>query len=175
MKRTSTGGSSRDRTPPPRPGASSRARPEEPRRQGQRPTSSRNRPTTAGPARPRESERAKAARLRAEHRRQVEVSRFRRPLLLVLGSMVVPGSAQLVTGNRRFGTIVVAVWGGLVGVVALILWQVPTTDLAKWAVQPAALTLFKVMAIVVAVGWIVVIVDAWRLGHPPALARQHRL
>lgn len=86
-----------------------------------------------------------------------------------------PGSAQLVAGNRRFGAIVLGTWAGIIGIVALILWQVPTTDLAKWAVQPALLTSFKVVAAVAALAWIVVIVDAWRLGHPPGLARQHRL
>src|SRR5699024_674030 len=67
------------------------------------------------------------------------------------------------------------VWLGVVGIVALMIWQVSMTDLARWAVRPAVLTSFKVLAIALALGWIAIIVDAWRLGHPPGLARQHRL
>jgi polyisoprenyl-teichoic acid--peptidoglycan teichoic acid transferase len=105
----------------------------------------------------------------------MELSRFRRSLLLVLGSLVIPGSAQLIAGNRRFGRIALGVWLGLVVIGGLIVWQVPLTELAKWVVRPAVLTSFKVVAIVLALGWVAVIVDAWRLGDPPALARKHRL
>lgn len=105
----------------------------------------------------------------------MELSRFRRSLLLVLVSVIVPGSAQLIAGNRRFGRIALGVWLGLVVIAGLVLWQVPLTDLARWVVRPAVLTTFKVLAIILALGWVVVIVDAWRLGAPPTLARKHRL
>src|SRR5689334_17001267 len=54
--------------------------------------------------------------------------RFRRAVTLVLMTLLVPGSAQLVAGNRRVGRIALRVWlasiGTLVAVVVLgLMWH----------------------------------------------------
>ncbi|MGH8824580.1 MAG: LCP family protein [Jiangellaceae bacterium] len=107
--------------------------------------------------------------------KRAEAARFRRSLTLVGLSVVAPGSAQVVAGNRPLGKVVLQVWAGLVVVGGLALWLVPVDALAGLAVRPWLLTLFKLLLLVVGIGWIALVVDAWRLGHPPGLKRTHRL
>lgn len=106
---------------------------------------------------------------------QVEAARFRRAMLLVIGSIPLPGIAQFIAGNRMLGRMVLQVWAGLVTVVALVVWLVPLDTLAGLALRPWLLTTFKVLAFGVAAVWVALILDAWRLGRPPRLHRQHRL
>ena len=47
--------------------------------------------------------------------------RFRRALTLLLMTLVLPGSAQLVVGNKRVGRIAIRVWLGVWAVVGLVL------------------------------------------------------
>ena len=107
--------------------------------------------------------------------KRAEATRFRRSLTLVGLSVVAPGSAQFTVGNRRLGKVVLQVWAGLIVVGALVLWLVPLDVLAGLAVRPWLLTLLKLSLFVVGLGWIALVVDAWRLGYPPALNRRHRL
>lgn len=109
---------------------------------------------------------------RQEH---IEATRFRRSLTLLGMSLVAPGSAQFLRGNRRVGKIGLWVWAALLGIVLLVAWQTSTNDLAKLAVKPWVLTSFQILAFMLALAWVVIIVDAWRLGHPPGLNRRHRL
>lgn len=111
----------------------------------------------------------------SQRRAQAEAARFRRSLLLVALSAIAPGSAQLIAGNTQIGKIALRVWALIVIVVGLVLWLVSLDTLAGLAVRPWLLTTFKVAAAVVAVGWIVLLLDAWRLGDPPRLVRKHRL
>src|SRR6476661_1120350 len=60
--------------------------------------------------------------------------RFRRAVTLMLMTLVLPGSAQLVSGNRRVGTIALRTWIGLLvltvaTVVASYFWH----GVAFWA------------------------------------------
>jgi polyisoprenyl-teichoic acid--peptidoglycan teichoic acid transferase len=107
--------------------------------------------------------------------KRAEAARFRRSLTLVGLSVVAPGSAQFAVGNRRLGTVVLRLWAGLVVAGGLVLWLVPIDALAGLVVRPWLLTMLKIFLFVVGVGWIALVVDAWRLGHPPALSRGHRL
>ena len=66
-------------------------------------------------------------------------------------------------------------WAGLIVAGGLVLWLVPVDALAGLFVRPWLLTLLKIVLFVIGVGWIALVVDAWRLGHPPALSRGHRL
>ena len=130
--------------------------------------------TPARPSDPRRAEarrRAKAA-LQAD---RAEARRFRRSLTLVGLSVVAPGSAQFIAGHRKTGKIALAVAGGLVTLAALVAWLVPMEDLAGLAVRPWLLTGFKLFAFGLAIAWAALIVDAWRLGHPPGLNQKHRL
>jgi LCP family protein required for cell wall assembly len=104
-----------------------------------------------------------------------EAVRFRRALVLLLATLVLPGLAQFIAGNRMLGRIIMQVWAAIVGIVALVLWLVPLDTLAGLAVRPWLLTTFNVLAFGIALGWIALMIDAWRLGDPPRLRRQHRL
>lgn len=120
--------------------------------------------TGSGPGRP-SSVRAQAAR----------AARFRRALVLMGATVVAPGTAQFIAGNRAVGRVALQVWAGLVVAVGLVVWLVPLDTLAGLAVRPWLLTGFKVVAFAIALAWIVLIIDAWRLGDPPALFRKHRV
>ncbi|GAA5115088.1 hypothetical protein GCM10023339_21570 [Alloalcanivorax gelatiniphagus] len=103
--------------------------------------------------------------------------RFRRALTLMLMTVVLPGSAQLVAGNRKVGRIAVWTWltllvVGLLTVVTSYFWH----GLAFWAGTSTGLLLaIRLGLMLLAVGWAYMLVDAWRLGQPLTLQRQHRL
>ncbi len=103
--------------------------------------------------------------------------RFRRAVTLMLMTFVLPGSAQLVSGNRRVGRIALWTWlsllaVGLLAVVTAYFWH----DLAFWAgTSTWLLQVIRLGLMVLAVGWAYLFVDAWRLGQPLTLQRQHRL
>jgi LCP family protein required for cell wall assembly len=125
---------------------------------------------TSAPPRPQQTRRRPSPR-----RTQAEAARFRRSLLLVGLSALAPGSAQLLAGNKRLGTLALRVWAGIVIIVALVVWQVPLDTLAGLAVRPWLLTFFKAVTTIVAIAWIVLLIDAWRIGKPPSLIQKHRL
>lgn len=131
--------------------------------------------TTA--ARPPEPRRVRARReaIAALRAQRAEAARFRRSVTLMALSVVAPGSAQFIAGNRKLGKIALGVYGGLLGITLLVLWLVPLQDLAGLAVRPWLLTMFKLLAFGVAAAWVVLLLDAWRLGHPPGLNQKHRL
>ncbi|HMG32158.1 MAG TPA: LCP family protein [Jiangellaceae bacterium] len=106
---------------------------------------------------------------------RAQALRFRRSLTLVGLSVVAPGSAQFTAGNRQLGKVVLRVWAGLIVVGGLVLWLVPVDVLAGLMVRPWLLTLLKLLIFVIGIGWIALVVDAWRLGYPPGLRRRHRL
>ena len=103
--------------------------------------------------------------------------RFRRAVMLMVMTLVVPGSAQLSTGNRRVGRIALWTWLallslGLVAVAASVLWN----GVAFWAgTNTTLLQLVRLALMALAVGWAYLFMDAWRLGQPLTLQRQHRL
>ena len=103
--------------------------------------------------------------------------RFRRAVTLMLMTLVLPGSAQLVSGNRRTGRIALRTWVVLVVValatlVASFFWH----GVAFWAgTNTTVLQALRIALMVLAVGWAYLFVDAWRLGQPLTLQRQHRL
>jgi polyisoprenyl-teichoic acid--peptidoglycan teichoic acid transferase len=103
--------------------------------------------------------------------------RFRRAVTLMLMTLVLPGSAQLVSGKRRVGRIALWTWLTLlvVGVLAAVtsyFWH----GLAFWAgTSTVLLQVLRLGLMALAVGWAYLFVDAWRLGQPLTLQRQHRL
>ncbi|CAM3907705.1 LCP family protein [Nocardioides zeicaulis] len=103
--------------------------------------------------------------------------RFRRALTLMLMTLVLPGSAQLVAGNRRVGKIALRTWIGLlvlVVVTAVVSWF--WHGVAFWAgFNPTLLLVVRLGLMALAVAWAFLFVDAWRLGQPLTLQRQHRL
>ncbi len=115
--------------------------------------------------------------MRARVRAASDRLRFRRALTLLAMTVLLPGSAQLIAGNRRVGTIALRIWAGLFGLLLLL-------GVATWidrgvgvalVTDPRALLLARVLLMVVAIGWVVLLLDAWRLGDPPALPQRRRL
>ena len=102
---------------------------------------------------------------------------FRRALTLTAMTLVMPGSAQLVMGNRRIGRLSLRVWltflaiGGLL----LLLSMTSRTGLFSLLTNPRLLTLGRFVLMAGAIAWVALIIDAWRLGRPLEMARNHRL
>lgn len=102
--------------------------------------------------------------------------RFRRATTLLLMTLVLPGSAQLVAGNRRTGWIALRVFGALVatGAVLLVLTAIWPFLALTLGTSPFWLGLLRLVLIAAALGWALLFVDAWRLGQPLSLQRNHR-
>ena len=79
--------------------------------------------------------------------------------------LLVPGSAQMVAGNRAVGRVVLAVWVVLWAIVlaALLTWLVQRAVLVGIATSALGLTVIEVGLLVVAVGWLAVTIDVLRL------------
>jgi LCP family protein required for cell wall assembly len=103
--------------------------------------------------------------------------RFRRAVTLLLMTLVLPGSAQLVAGNRKVGRValrVSLVLAATLTVVVLLglLWH----GLIYFLVSNTfMLGLLRLVLCAVAVGWALLFFDAWRLGQPLELLQKQRL
>ena len=102
--------------------------------------------------------------------------RFRRAMTLMLMTLLLPGSAQLVAGNRKVGRIALRIWLGLLALVVLtvlvgLLWH---ALVFKLALNTWLLGLLRLALMTVAVGWAALFVDAWRIGQPLSLHMGHR-
>jgi len=103
--------------------------------------------------------------------------RLRRSLSLMLMTLVAPGSAQLAAGSKQVGRIAMRIWlvllAGAVtlGVVALV----DRTAVFGLGVNPTVLLAARIGLVVLAVAWILLLTDAWRLGDPLRLRREHRM
>ncbi|GAB3999006.1 LCP family protein [Nocardioides marmoraquaticus] len=110
-------------------------------------------------------------------RRPSPAHAFRRALVLVLMTLVLPGSAQLVAGNKRVGRLALRVWAGLLGTGLLLAglgWLFDS--FVFWMLSNGlVLGLVRALLMVLAVGWALLFLDAWRLGDPLALRRKQRL
>lgn len=103
--------------------------------------------------------------------------RFRRAVTLMLMTLVLPGSAQLVAGNKQVGRIALRIW------FALLVAVLATATLLLldhgWALRLATNTWFlgvlRLLLMAAAVGWAALFMDAWRIGHPLTLQQNHRL
>ena len=102
--------------------------------------------------------------------------RFRRAMCLMLMTLVVPGSAQLVAGSRRVGMLALRTWLVLVSVAVVLLAAVLLDRglLFTLGSSPLALGVLRVVLMGAAIGWAVLFMDAWRLGQPLSLAMAQR-
>jgi LCP family protein required for cell wall assembly len=96
---------------------------------------------------------------------------------LLLMTLVLPGSAQLVAGNRKVGRVALRVWLSLLGTLALViglglLWHGVVYFLVS---STFMLGLLRLLLAALAVGWALLFFDAWRLGQPLELMQKQRL
>jgi polyisoprenyl-teichoic acid--peptidoglycan teichoic acid transferase len=112
---------------------------------------------------------------RAEAARKSERVRFRRALTLLAMTLVLPGSAQLMRGNKAVGRAALRVDAILVLTVVIGCFTLGKQGLVELGFRQWALIFFQVTAVVLGLCWVALIVDAWRLGRPPTLLRGHRM
>ncbi len=103
--------------------------------------------------------------------------RFRRSLTLLGMTLVLPGSAQLVAGNKRVGHVVVRVWIAVLAFAGVLfgLAFVRRSWLLNVLTNPTWLLLLRIALWALALVWVALFCDAWRLGDPLDLRRGHRL
>lgn len=102
--------------------------------------------------------------------------RFRRAVSLMLMTLVLPGSAQLVYGNKRVGRIALRTWAVLVLAVGtgLVVGAFSHGFFFWLTFDPSALLWLRLLLTALAVGWAYLFVDAWRLGQPLTLSLGQR-
>ncbi|WP_203336864.1 LCP family protein [Nocardioides limicola] len=103
--------------------------------------------------------------------------RFRRAITLMVMTLVLPGSAQLVAGHRPLGRAAIRVWAALWAVFGFLLllgylWHGLIFTLVS---STLALGSVQMVLTLVALGWAGLLIDAWRLGRPLSLLRNQRL
>ncbi|TCC34847.1 LCP family protein [Kribbella sindirgiensis] len=106
-----------------------------------------------------------------------EPKRFQRALTLLLMTLVLPGSAQIVAGSKRAGRWAWRVVAGLIAIVVFLvvlglIWRSGTIN---FLARPGTLRLVQVLLILLAIGWAALFVDAYRIAQPLTLERNHRL
>jgi LCP family protein required for cell wall assembly len=102
--------------------------------------------------------------------------RYRRALMLMVMTLVVPGSAQLVAGNRQVGRIATRIWAGLVllFVAAMGAAILHHQYVFSFVSDTRMLGVVRLALMVLAVGWAALFLDAWRIGQPMSLMLPHR-
>lgn len=102
---------------------------------------------------------------------------FRRALVLLLLTLVLPGSAQLVAGRKETGRLALRIWFGLIAVVALLFGLgLLFGSFVFWFLSNTfVLGTIRIVLMVMAVGWAYLFIDAWRLGDPRELRQKQRL
>ena len=102
--------------------------------------------------------------------------RFRRAMSLMVMTLVAPGSAQLLAGNRRVGLVALRIWVGVLAValVSLIAVLLDRGLIFQVAFDATLLLFLRVALLVGAVAWAALFIDAWRLGNPLSYGLAHR-
>jgi LCP family protein required for cell wall assembly len=108
---------------------------------------------------------------------QSERIRRRRGLTLLAMTLVLPGSAQLVAGNCRLGRLALRIWASLwfLAVLAVLLALILPEAALTIVTLSSVLIAIKIVIITLGLGWVALIVDAWRLARPWEFQRPGRL
>ena len=103
--------------------------------------------------------------------------RFRRAVALMLMTLLLPGSAQLVAGDKRIGRIALRIWMMLllVGLTLGIAVAVHRELAFSLVSNTFLLGVMRLLLVVLALGWAGLFMDAWRLGQPLGLQQKQRL
>ena len=102
---------------------------------------------------------------------------LRRALTLFLMTLVMPGSAQLVHGDRRIGRIAIRVWLASItlAVLAGLTFLVNRSLVFDLFTAGWVMTLGRWILLVGAVAWVALFADALRLSQPRRLQSGHRV
>ncbi|MEA5116070.1 MAG: LCP family protein [Propionicimonas sp.] len=102
---------------------------------------------------------------------------LRRGVVLVLMTLVIPGSAQLAAGNRRLGRIALRIWLALIALllVALVVLLVNRNFLIGLYANPITLRVLQVAVLVLGIGWALLMLDAWLIANPRGMAPRGRV
>ena len=95
--------------------------------------------------------------------------RFRRALALCAMTVVAPGSVQYMVGRRRWvGVVALFVWAGLLVAGAVLAWRFRTNRSAMldMLTDTDVLLAARFGVAFVAIGWIALLIDAWRMAKP---------
>ncbi|MEU3331921.1 LCP family protein [Glutamicibacter creatinolyticus] len=99
-------------------------------------------------------------------------ARSKRALILVLLTIVFPGSAQLIAGNRRLGRFVVSLtmlcWLAILALVAI--YFIDYSILLNWAGHPNFQLFLIIVLSVLAVGWLIMFINTLVIIRPKLLA-----
>ena len=90
---------------------------------------------------------------------------LRRALVLIIGTIVWPGSAQFLAGSRRLGAIVMGLWVVLLVSLSLMWFRFrpDRVQLIDWVTDPGILGTARLVGLVAVVLWMLLFIDAWRL------------
>src|SRR5690349_20480787 len=94
--------------------------------------------------------------------------RYRRAVALLVMTLVLPGSAQLVAGNAKVGRLALRIWFGLVLLVlGFLAMSLRDHEYALHTfTKPSVLQAMRLGLMALAVAWAALLVDAWRIGQP---------
>lgn len=94
--------------------------------------------------------------------------RFRRAMTLCLLTIVVPGSAQLIFGNKWVGRFALTIWVFLVGGAGYLAYTARSDrrQILNLFTDTDALLIARAGIILIAALWVMLFIDAWRLGSP---------
>ena len=97
--------------------------------------------------------------------------------MLMLMTLVLPGSAQVVAGRKQTGWIALRIWFGLIATLALlfVIGLVFSSFVFWFLSNTFVLGLVRIVLIAMAVGWAYLFIDAWRIADPLAMRQKQRL
>lgn len=92
--------------------------------------------------------------------------RFRRAIVLVLLTIVAPGSAQIALGKKAVGWFALTIWVAMLGGGGYLLYKFRTdrATVLDWFTDSDVLMAVRIAMVVFAVLWLMLFVDSWRLG-----------
>ncbi len=92
-------------------------------------------------------------------------------------TLLMPGSAQLVAGDKRVGRLAIRVWLGCLLSLALVIGLgLLSHGFVFWfGSNTVVLGTLRLGLCVLAIGWALLLIDAWRLGRPLELRQRQRL
>src|SRR3954449_13249395 len=102
---------------------------------------------------------------------------FRRAVALMVMTLVLPGSAQLVAGRREVGRIAMRIWFALIlfGLLFLLVSVFSHTFAIWFFTSTFNLGLIRFVLMALAVGWALVLAGPWGLRGPLELRQKQRL